>query len=899
VPRRLLIGCLAAAISAQAGASCSSPAPAPTHSLQPAELELRKRLGIPAGAQRAVLLGQTSHLDIDWQLTFDAYYKQYVETAFLEARKLLDADPRAFYAIAEMGFLAHHLEVHPEERAPLAADVARGALRIVGGGVTSPDTLLPETELLARDWLFGIRFAEDTLGAHPHAAWLPDSFGHSGTAPDMLTAAGFDSVAFARVDGAPTLFDTLFHADTPMKPGSTGEALQKAGSADFVWQGAGGASILAHYLAGPRLYCQGDNIDYQEKLEVPGGHTGPLNDTPEYTDSQIDSYVAELTPWSKTPYLFVPVGCDFQAPKAQLIGYADGYNRRRYPMTHVFVVAAPFDDYETLVGYWRDVLPTVSHELSPYYMGFYGSRADIKRNVRDSARPFFVAETFATVLGAAGKAMTLAARPELEKLTRADHHDFITGTSANDVTTNEQLPLLAETFVAGETELDAVASAIAKRIPMTANGKYRVLVLNASSATLDDVAQISLPLNNGAAPLIHAVSDNQEVAMTLAFSPAPGDKTATFDVAIQKMPSFAWKALDFLSGAPAAVSPRVTLTADAQKVVLSNEHLRAEWDATAGVFALSSVVIDGVEMLAAPSMVIHDYKDTGGLWRVGSEMSGCEFSPLPSVAGPDTVRVIQNGPLRVSVAFDSNGVTREATLAAGATGLELAIRTNAALKTTRTVGFAFTGTTPVRTSSPAGFVERPMQRVYEPTFHPAVLWAETGGNAILLRQSTGVSMSKQGVVELMAVRWAPAEQCDSEGGTGDDSGSHRIEWRLERVVDVSRAELYAQAFNRPLELRAVPLDQATLLDLAPLTSLLGVSGGGVVSALKPADRGDGLVVRVLPMVSAVHLTPSPLLNVTRANWVDLAERDGAPLPFGATIDVDRKTSGSIASIRLR
>lgn len=190
-----------------------------------------------------------------------------------------------------------------------------------------------------------------------------------------------------------------------------------------------------------------------------------------------------------------------------------------------------------------------------------------------------------------------------------------------------------------------------------------------------------------------------------------------------------------------------------------------------------------------------------------------------------------------------------------------------------------------------------MARVYEPTFHPAVSWAETGGNAIMLRQSTGVSMSKQGLVELMAVRWAPSEACDFEGGTGDDSGTHRIEWRLERVSDPSRAELLAQAFNRPMELRGVPLDQATTLDLAPYSSLLTVTGGGVVSALKPADRGSGVIVRVLAMTGAVHVVPSPFFAFTKGNNVDLAERDGTPLASPSTIDVDPKTS--VASFRLQ
>src|SRR5438105_3894336 len=146
-----------------------------------AEAGLRARLGVPAGAQRVVIFAQNSHLDVDWQKTFPDYYASYVEAILLESRQLLNAQPRARYSVAEMAYLQKHLQSHPEESAALHALAASGALRVVGGGRTSPDTLLPETEMLLRDYLYGVRFAEDTLGARPRAAWLPDSFGHAAT----------------------------------------------------------------------------------------------------------------------------------------------------------------------------------------------------------------------------------------------------------------------------------------------------------------------------------------------------------------------------------------------------------------------------------------------------------------------------------------------------------------------------------------------------------------------------------------------------------------------------------------------------------------------------------------------------------------------------------------------
>jgi len=885
--------------------ACSSTpsSPPPAHPLAQDELALRHALGVPDDAKYVLVLGQNAHLDIDWQMTFDDYYSSYVENIFLQARQLMDSDPRAFYAIAEMAYLKHHLEVHPEETAALRADVARGALRIVGGGVTSPDTLLPEPEMLARDYLYGIEFAEDTLGAHPTSAWLPDSFGHSGTAPDILTAAGYTSVAFSRIDGSPSLFEKLFHPDTPMKPGSTAEYLQNVGSADFLWQGAGGATILAHFLSGTGLYCEGDNIDYQESLAKPGGHTGPYDGDPSFTDSRIDSYATELEPFAKTPYLFVPVGCDFQLPKPELVSYADGYNQRRYPTTGVWAVAAPFDDYATLVSFWKDVLPTVTNELTPYYQGFYDSRADIKKGTRDAARPFFEAEAFATVLGEVGSGIMADAQPSLETLARTDHHDFVTGTSANDVVANEQMPLLQSMQAAGQTALDEVSAAIARRVPITTGTTARAIALNASSQTREEVVEYAMPLVNGQVPAVHATSNGNALPMELAFPPGPSDTTATFHVDVANLASFAWRAIDFLPGAPAQPPSQVTLTQNANQVILQNAHVRAEADAQNGIYALTSIQIDGAEMLSAPSLVVHDYQDTGGLWRTGNEMSGCVLSPLPAPTDVDAVNVIENGALGARVQFVSASSTREIALMANASALDVSVVTGAAEYTTRTIGFSFAsvGSAPLRTSSPAGFIERPLQRVYTPTFWPAVEWTEVGGDVILLQQSTGVMMSTAGQEELMVARWAPSEQCDVEGGTGDDPGQHHIAWRIERAPSDAQAEIDAQSFNRPITLDTVPLDQLTTLDLPVEQSILGVSGDGIVSTIKPADRGSGAILRVLPMNGPVHVTFSTLLAPSQATLVDLAERDQKSLGAisNAAMDFDRATYGAIASVRLQ
>jgi hypothetical protein len=882
--------------------ACSA-APAPSTP----EGRLRARLGIPPEAKQVVLFAQAAHLDIDWQQTFDGYYQNFVEDIFREARQILDSQPRAYYSVAEMAYLERHLEVHPEELPPLARHVARGALRIVGGGRTSPDTLLPETELVLRDFLHGTRFAEEVLGVRPSAAWLPDSFGHAATVPDLLAAAGFDSVGFARVDGAPTFFESVRDpaGPPPPRPGSTAEELTALGSADFVWRGPGGGSVLAHWIAAG-LYCTGDNIDYDEVIQLPGGHPGVYDgDEPSFTDGRIDSYVAQLAPTARTPYLFVPVGCDFQHPKVELLSYLDGYNRRRYPRTGVYAVAAPFDDYVALVAAHRDALPERAGGIEPYFMGFYGTRADVKARVRAAARPLVAAETFAVALGADAAATA----PIWKRLVLSDHHDFLTGTANDEVTASEQLPLLAAADDAGRAAFAEVADALGRRLPANADAVARLVAFNPAGVAVSGVVDVRFgdPL-----PPVHAVADGRSVPLEVLRGRG---HAITLRFAVADLPPLGWRAVDLVPGA-APADARVTLQlsddagrpasgAAVTRVVLANERVRAEWRRADG-WALAVLQIDGADALADRSFTVGDYADQGGLWRLGNEMDGCTLTPLAPPDGEaagETVQVLDRSRLSARVAFVGPSATREARLDAGDAGLQLALTTAARMATTRTATFRFAvaADAPLRTSLAGGFAERVPSRVYTPTFWPAVEWVSVGPWAILLRQSTGARLSASGEAELMAARDARSEHCDLEGGMGSDPGSHRIEWVVTRADDPAAATRAAQAFNRPpLVARASAASGAA--DLPVQGSLAGVDadGAGVITALKPAERGGGVILRalLLPGPLTVHLGPA-LAGRARTR-TDAVERDLEPLDgVGDTLVLDRERFGAIATVRLR
>jgi hypothetical protein len=391
----------------------------------------------------------------------------------------------------------------------------------------------------------------------------------------------------------------------------------------------------------------------------------------------------------------------------------------------------------------------------------------------------------------------------------------------------------------------------------------------------------------------------------------PTDTTATLRLSLSAMPPFSWRTIDLVPGA-STVTPTVMLGlednngqpatgAAVTRVVLANAHVQATWNLGTNGFALTSLKLGGAETIAGDSVLFQDYADMGGLWRLGNEMNGCTLTPMAAPTSNGTVEVLDAPGLVGRVVFHGPDADREASLGPEDTGLSLAVITGAAQNTTRTVTFslAVPAGAALFTNEPAGFQKRPAERVYTPTFWPAVSWAQVGSVAVLLRQSTGVRMSTPGALELMAARDARAEMCDVEGGSGSDTGKHRIEWRIEPAATPAQAEQAAQAYDRPVDLEVVPLDQAATLDLPRESSLLSVSGAGVVSALKPADRGNGVILRAVLLPGPVTVTLPPELVGKKLTRVDIAERDGASMGVaGTTIVFDQKTFGTIASVRL-
>ena len=456
------------------------------------EAEIRAELGIPTSATSVLILSQSSHLDWDWLLPFPVLLDNqpptttsYFQTGMGTAAQIFTAagtflgkgeQPAYYYSICEIGFLRGFAAADP---AGLAALKSAGAnLRIVGGGITSPDNLLPIGEAFIRNYLIGKLWVDANLQLPMNQAWLPDDFGQDSQLPVLLSAMGFQGVGFSRVPGARP------YNLTPTDGSASVAAQLLSGGVDFVWQACDGSTVLAHWMQD--TYCQGDGIG-----------SNPLE--------QIAEFIATNQPSSPTPYIFVPVGCDFRLPQ-DLPAFAQQWNTQK-PAPGVYAVAATFDHYMQLVNFHTGALSTLkTFDPVPYHTGCYPMRPLVKRLHHKTTRALLAAEVYSVIANAAGLSGTSpAARVGAvdavwNQLSPSTHHDYITGTALNPVYTGEQIPLIREARQAGRDVLEGTLAEVAAAVttsPQT--GEIPAVVFNPLG--IDNTSLVKVPASTAIATL--------------------------------------------------------------------------------------------------------------------------------------------------------------------------------------------------------------------------------------------------------------------------------------------------------------------------------------------------------------------------------------------------------------
>src|SRR5262249_53892194 len=228
---------------------------------------------------------------------------------------------------------------------------------------------------------------------------------------------------------------------------------------DFRWRAADGSETLAHWMPGG--YCQGDWA------------LGPTPGSP--STAALEQRVATDGAAAATPYIFIPIGCDFARPPPDLLDIAAAWNAQAYARTGVWAVAATFDHYAQLLNAHRAALPVRRFDPTPYWTGFYATRPLLKGMHLRATQALLAAETFGAIADATARdnpdawraqvsARTATIHAGWNTLVPGHHHDFITGTALDPVYETEQIPRLSAALAQGEAARESALAEIAAAI---------------------------------------------------------------------------------------------------------------------------------------------------------------------------------------------------------------------------------------------------------------------------------------------------------------------------------------------------------------------------------------------------------------------------------------------------
>jgi alpha-mannosidase len=650
---------------------------------------LRSALGVPEDAKYVLIYDQSAHLDWDWTQTFNQYFQSAyggsgVNGALWSALNLLAVNGPGktgpyYYSICEMGYLQNFVKYQAQQGNDVITmmQAAGNSLRIVGGGITSPDNLVCSGEAFLRCYLLGkLWLAQNLPGTLPlKHCWLPDDFGQDPELPVAVRAMGMISVAFQRLPGTYSYGSTTNPQQQLMQHGI-----------DFFWQCSDPNSVVfARWLQTNSVAITSGNnssAGYCEGSDIAGDPLVIIYDClccHNFNQSASPPYSA-----APTNYLYVPNDCDFKMPVTGLLGYIDDWNTTQttpygYANTGVYVVQASFDDFVSLVLSDSSSLQTIQYNGTPYWTGYYMSRPALKILHYRATRNLLAAEVFG-LLAAPGILLDPLYQQRVSRawndLMPSTHHDYVCGTASDQVYQLEQLPLLQTAQEQSHRVL--VSSLLALAASVEAPGGDNVVVIaNPAGTPFSGVVELEGPIPDG--------------KTSVQFSEAYNAVQPTYEGGLlfaAKVPSAGYVS-GTLTGKAGSLTSKASIASGSGTYTLANDYMTVTVSA-AGNWGITAITDAAGNSLLQNDSVANDlvfYEDGGDIYEFGNEyttgIGHKTFQPGQVtfvIDGPGLgATVLEEGPLRarlrtvVSVRGlpSTQNYTREYCLVAGEPYLRL------------------------------------------------------------------------------------------------------------------------------------------------------------------------------------------------------------------------------------
>lgn len=504
------------------------------------------------------------------------------------------------FVLAEVDYLKPYWDARPEDRADLRRFIAEGRIEIMGGTYNEPNTNLTSPETAIRNFVSGMGFQRDVMGADPATAWQLDVFGHDPQFPGMAADVGLTSSSWARGP---------HHQWGPMQNDGDPERMQFA--SEFEWIAPSGRGLLTHYM--PAHYSAGWWMDSSASLAEAEESTYAL--------------FTKLKRVALTRNVLLPVGTDYTPPNKWVTQIHRDWNARYvWPK---FICALPSEFFAAVRAEAdeRGITPSPqTRDMNPIYTGKDVSYIDTKQANRAAEYAVLDAERFAVFAGLLGGAdyPQAALAKAWVQLAYGAHHDAITGSESDQV----YLDLLTswrDAWELGVTARENALNLLTGAVEgfggqeRSDSGINSVVVWNALAHNRSDIVTVHL---EQPFPGRLLDSDGDEIPVLVEHD------GATVSWLARDVPSLGWRAYRFESGTAHGWQP---MAGDE----IANERYRLRVDAARGGGVCS--LIDGGRELIADG-------------AVGNELAVYEEYPAHPEAGEGPWHLLPRGPVVCSSA---------------------------------------------------------------------------------------------------------------------------------------------------------------------------------------------------------------------------------------------------------
>jgi alpha-mannosidase len=854
-----------------------------------------------------------AHLDTQWRWEYPQVINEYLPRTMHDNFALFEKYPSYIFNFSGANRYRMMKEYWPEDYARLKRYVAAGRWFPAGSSMEEGDPLLPSSESIIRQILYGSHYFRREFGRTSAEYMLPDSFGFPASFPSILSHMGLKGFSTQKLywGSAAEVGGANSPERTPVGiPFNVG-----------IWEGPDGRGIVS--ALNPRPYDSNVREDFSKSPhagaanpavnytpvdwpprirrngEVGGlftdyayyGAFGDIGGAPrEFSVKLLDAVVGRKMAVIPPPPPALPSVADLTGP---LVRVGDGPVR---------VLSATAEQmFLDIKPEWTTRLPRYKGEflLTNHSAGSINSQAYKKRWNRQNELLADAAER------ASVAAAWLGARPYPQRrlndawtlVMGGQFHDILPGTAtpkAFEFSWNDDVIALNQ--FAGV--LTSATEAIAAGLDTRGQGAP-VVVYNPLNIAREDVVEASVSFAGGAVPRAVRVyaPDGREVPAQVA-----GERDgATRVLFLARVPSVGYAVYDVRAADADADADADAAVADAPasalKVTdssLENARYRLTLDANGDVSSIFDKTL-GRELLSAPARLAfqHERPHDWPAWNMDWEDR--EKPPRGYVGGAAKVRVVERGAARVALEVEreteGSKFVQTIRLSAGDAGnrVEFDNRIDwhsreAALKAT----FPLTAANPRATYNwGVGTIERGNNdaRKFEVPSHQWFDLTDKGGGygvTVLSDCKYGSDKPDDRTLRLTLLytpglgagtAWEYHDQTTQDLGHHEfvyGLAGHAGDWRREET------DWQAQRLNQPLiAFRASPHAGA----LGKSLSLLASNNSRVrVLAFKRAEESDEIIVRL------VELDGKRAANVRlkfAAPVIAAREVDGQERPLGA------------------